>query len=49
MTVMIDNNATHNFIAQMKIKELNFKRIVNVPSDLIQLNETSLQIYEAFF
>ncbi len=39
----------YNFISQMKIKELNLQKNVNVSSNLKTLNDTSLKYYEEHF
>jgi hypothetical protein len=44
---MIDCGATHNFISQIKVKELNLKGTGAVPPGLKQLDGTPLQAYEA--
>ncbi len=45
--VMIDCDATFNFIFQMKIKKWDLQEIVDVSSKLKTLNDTSFKCYEA--
>jgi hypothetical protein len=49
MKAMINYETIYNFISQMKIKELNLQRNVNVSSDLKTLNDTFLKCYEEHF
>jgi cobalamin biosynthesis Co2+ chelatase CbiK len=49
MKTMMNYEAIYNFISQMKIKELNFQKNVNVSSDLKILNDTFLKCYEEHF
>jgi hypothetical protein len=46
---MINCETIYNFISQMKIKELNLQKNVNVSSDLKSLNDTFLKCYEEHF
>jgi hypothetical protein len=46
---MMNCETIYNFISQMKIKELNFQKNVNVSSDLKTLNDTFLKCYEEHF
>ncbi len=46
---MMNCEAIYNFISQMKTKELNLQRNVNVSSNLKTLNDTSLKCYEEHF
>jgi hypothetical protein len=45
--IMIDCDATFNFIFQMKIKKWNLQNIVDVSSKLKTLNDISFKCYEA--
>jgi predicted SAM-dependent methyltransferase len=45
--IMIDCDATFNFIFQMKIKKWDLQKIVDVSSELKTLNDTFLKCYEA--
>jgi methionine synthase II (cobalamin-independent) len=47
LRVMIDYEATENFINQLKIKKFNFEDNLSIKKDLKTLNETSLCIYHA--
>jgi hypothetical protein len=45
--VMIDCDATFNFISQMKIKKWDLQEFMNVSSKLKTLNDTFFKCYEA--
>jgi hypothetical protein len=45
--IIIDCDATFNFIFQMKIKKWNLRKIVDVSSKLKTLNDTFFKCYEA--
>ncbi len=47
LRVMIDCEATENFISQLKIKKLSFEDNLSIKKDLKTLNETSLRTYHA--
>jgi hypothetical protein len=47
ISAMIDCEITHNFISQIKVKELNLKETGAVSLELKQLDDTPLQVYEA--
>ncbi len=47
LRVMIDCEATENFINQFKIKKLSFEDNLSIKKDLKTLNETSLRTYHA--
>ncbi len=47
LRVMIDCEATKNFISQLKIKKLSFEDNLSIKKDLKTLNETSLRTYHA--
>jgi hypothetical protein len=49
MKTMMNCETIYNFISQMKIKELNLQRNVNVSSDLKTLNDIFLKCYEEHF
>jgi hypothetical protein len=49
MKAMMNCEIIFNFISQMKIKELNFQKIVNVSSKLKTLNDIFLKCYERHF
>jgi myo-inositol-1-phosphate synthase len=49
MKTMMNCEAIYNFISQMKIKELNLQKNVNVSSDLKTLNDIFLKCYEEHF
>jgi hypothetical protein len=49
MKAMMNCEAIYNFISQMKTKELNLQKNVNVSSDLKTLNDTFLKCYEEHF
>jgi hypothetical protein len=49
MKTMMNCETIYNFISQMKIKELNLQKNVNVSSNLKTLNDTSLKYYEEHF
>jgi hypothetical protein len=44
--IMINCDATFNFIFQMKIKEWNLQKFVNVSFELKTLNDISFKCYE---
>ena len=43
----MNNNATFNFISQLKIKELNIINIEKISKKLKILNDISLRVYQA--
>jgi hypothetical protein len=47
LRVMIDCEATKNFINQLKIKKLSFENNLSIKKDLKTLNEMSLRTYHA--
>jgi hypothetical protein len=49
MKTMMNCEIIFNFISQMKIKELNLQKNVNVSLNLKMLNDTSWKCYEKFF
>jgi hypothetical protein len=49
MKAIMNCETIYNFISQMKIKELNLQRNVNVSSDLKTLNDIFLKCYEEHF
>ena len=44
---MINNNATFNFISQLKMKKLNIINIEKISKKLKILNDISLRVYQA--
>jgi myo-inositol-1-phosphate synthase len=49
MKMMMNCETIYNFISQMKIKELNLQKNVNVSSDLKTLNDIFLKCYKEHF
>ncbi len=49
MKAMMNYEIIYNFISQIKIKELNLQKNVNVSSDLKTLNDIFLKCYEEHF
>jgi hypothetical protein len=49
MKTMMNCEISFNFISQMKIKELNLQKNINVSSNLKMLNDISLKYYEEHF
>jgi cobalamin biosynthesis Co2+ chelatase CbiK len=49
MKTMMNYETIYNFISQIKIKELNLQKNVNVSSNLKTLNDIFLKCYEEHF
>ncbi len=49
MRMMMNCEAIYNFISQMKIKELNLQKNVNMSSNLKMLNHIFLKCYKEHF